>query len=102
MKRFWILVLVLSLLACGQPTQTDMVEALVAKPERLKELRSQCKCDHDKVGDAVCAAVSEATRRRFMGASKSSYADDPVLMPSSPAQPLSQPLSPQDESSVKD
>jgi hypothetical protein len=74
MKRFWMAVLVSSLLACGQPTQTDLVEALLAKPERLKALRAQCKAHHDKVGDAVCAAVSEATRRRFMAAGKSPYA----------------------------
>lgn len=74
MKQLWMLVLVSSLLACGQPTQTDLVEALLAKPERLKALRAQCKANHAKVGDAVCSAVSEATRRRFMGDGKSPYA----------------------------
>jgi hypothetical protein len=98
MRQLWLLVLVLSLVACGQPTQTDMVEALLAKPERLKALRAQCKTDHDKVGDAVCAAVSEATRRRFMVAGKSPYANDPVMRPSSPAQPVS----PRVDSPLKD
>ena len=74
MKRFWMPVLVSSLLACGQPTQPNLVEALLAKPERLKALRAQCKADHAKVGDGVCSAVSEATRRRFMRDGKSPYA----------------------------
>lgn len=62
------LALSVSLIAgCGKSAPTDTVESLVANPERLKELRAQCKADHAKVGDAVCGAVSEATRRRFMG-----------------------------------
>lgn len=62
------LALSVSLIAgCGKSVPSDTVESLVANPERLKELRAQCKADHAKVGDAVCAAVSEATRRRFMG-----------------------------------
>ena len=95
MKQLWMLVFALSAAACGQPTQTDMVEALLAKPERLKALRAQCKANHDKVGDAVCAAVSEATRRRFMGDGKSPYANDPVPKPTTPAAPRT-------DSSVKD
>ncbi len=74
MKQLWMLVFALSLVACGKSVPTDTVESLVANPERLKELRAQCKADHDKVGDVVCAAVSEATRRRFMGDGKSPYA----------------------------
>ncbi len=74
MKRFLTLVLALSLVACGKPVPTDTVESLLAHPERLKELRAQCKANHAKVGDTVCAAVSEATRRRFMGDGKSPYA----------------------------
>lgn len=57
----------LVLVACDKPGPTDTVESLVANPGRLKILRAQCKADHAKVGDAVCNAVSEATRRRFMG-----------------------------------
>lgn len=72
----------ISLIAgCGKSVPTDTVESLVANPERLKDLRAQCKADHTKVGDAVCAAVSEATRRRFMGGGKSPYANDPVPTP---------------------
>lgn len=54
--------------ACSDKAPTDTVESLLANPERLKELRAQCKADHAQVGDATCSAVSEATRQRFMGA----------------------------------
>lgn len=80
------LVLLISLIAaCGKSAPTDTVESLVANPERLRELRAQCKADHAKVGDVVCGAVSEATRRRFMGDGKSPYANDPVPKPVPPA-----------------
>jgi hypothetical protein len=46
------------------------VESLAAKPERLKEVMSQCREDYEKGGDAVCDAASEAFRRRFMGDTK--------------------------------
>lgn len=87
MKQFLMIVLALSAVACNKPAPTDTVESLVANPERLKELRAQCKANHDKVGDVVCAAVSEATRRRFMGEGKSPYANDPVPKSASPAKP---------------
>ena len=54
--------------ACSDKAPTDTVESLLANPERLKELRAQCKANHAQVGDATCNAVSEATRQRFMGA----------------------------------
>ena len=73
--------LVSLLMGCGESAPGDTVESLVGNPERLKELRAECKADHAKVGDAVCGAVSEATRRRFMGDGKSPYANDPVLKP---------------------
>ena len=57
----------LLLAACSKPAPTESVESLLANPERLKEVRAQCKADHDKVGDALCNRASEATRRRFMG-----------------------------------
>ena len=90
MKQLLIVLFALSislLAACGKSAPTDTVESLVANPERLKELRAQCKADHAKVGDVVCGAVSEATRRRFMGDGKSPYANDPVPKPVPPAQP---------------
>jgi conjugal transfer/entry exclusion protein len=67
MHKTGILLLVFSLTACQKPAPTETVESLVASPERLKELRAQCKADHAQVGDATCNAVAEATRRRFMG-----------------------------------
>ena len=57
----------LLLAACGKPEPTESVESLMANPERLKEVRAQCKADHDKAGDAQCNMAAEATRRRFMG-----------------------------------
>lgn len=70
MKRLFpvcALALALVLAACDNPVPIESVDALVANPERLKELRAQCKADHAKMGDAQCNAVAEATRRRFMG-----------------------------------
>lgn len=90
MKQLLIVVSALSIsliAACGKSAPADSVESLVANPERLKALRTQCKADHAKVGDAVCAAVSEATRRRFMGDGKSPYANDPVPTPMPPTVP---------------
>lgn len=61
------LVAAMMLMACGKTSPTDTVESLLANPERLKELRAQCKADHAAVGDALCNALAEATRWRFMG-----------------------------------
>ncbi|WP_291477578.1 EexN family lipoprotein [Acidovorax sp.] len=80
----------LLLAACGklEPVQPiESVESLVANPDRLKELRAQCKADHATVGDAQCNAVAEATRQRFMRAAPSPYANDPVRPPPPPASP---------------
>jgi len=90
MKQVLIIALALSIslvAGCGKSAPADSVESLVVNPERLKELRAQCKADHAKVGDAVCAAVSEATRRRFMGDGKSPYANNLVPKSVPPAQP---------------
>ena len=84
MKRVLIIALALSIsliAGCSESAPTVTVESLVGNPERLKELRAQCKANHAKAGDAVCDAVSEATRRRFMGDGKSPYANDPVSKP---------------------
>ena len=67
MKQLLIIGLVLLVSACDKPAPADTPESLAADPVRLKDLRAQCKADHAKVGDAVCNAVAEATRRRFMG-----------------------------------
>ena len=67
----------LVLAGCGksEPSRSaiESVESLVANPERLKELRAQCKADHAKVGDAQCNAVAEATRQRFFGSGGPKY-----------------------------
>lgn len=76
----------LLLAACGKPVPTESVESLMANPERLKDVRAQCKADHAKVGDALCNMAAEATRRRFMG-SGTPYTPTPA----SPAKPRSAP-----------
>ena len=67
----------LALTACSKPEPVDTVESLMLNPERLKDLRAQCKADHDKLGHALCNMVAEATRRRFMG-SGTPYAPTPA------------------------
>lgn len=62
-----IIACTLLLAACNKPEPTDTVESLMTNPDRLKEVRAQCKADHDKAGDALCNRASEATLRRFMG-----------------------------------
>ena len=70
------------LAACNKTQPTDTVESLMANPDRLKEVRAQCKADHDKAGDALCNRASEATRRRFMG-SGTPYTPGPPAAPAS-------------------
>ena len=87
MNKLFILTAVASTLllaACGKPAPIESVESLVANPERLKELRAQCKADHATVGDAQCNPVAEATRRRFFGSGGPSYTP-PASSPASPA-----------------
>lgn len=67
MKMISVLMLAALLTACGQSAPTETVESLAANPERLKELRQQCKADRAKLGDALCNAVAEATHKRFIG-----------------------------------
>lgn len=73
MKRHSILLLAVMLTACSEPAPTDTVESLIADPERLQALREQCQIDYAKLGEALCNAVAEATRRRFMGDGKVPY-----------------------------
>ncbi len=72
MRKFMLLVpravvVSVALGGCGKPEPTDTVESLVANPERLKDLREQCRLNHAKMGDALCNKVAEATHKRFMG-----------------------------------
>lgn len=73
MRKLFLLLMPLALAACSPTAPTDTVESLVANPGRLKELREQCKADRAKLGDSLCSAVVEATRRRFMGGGKVPY-----------------------------
>ena len=67
MRILTALSLTLVMTACGESAPTETVESLVANPERLKELREQCRADRAKLGDELCNAVAEATRQRLMG-----------------------------------
>ena len=68
-KLMMLLAFTAVLTGCGktEPMATDTVESLVGNPERLRELREQCRLDHAKMGDALCNRVAEATRKRFQG-----------------------------------
>lgn len=73
MSRIMLLLLAALLTACGKSEPTETVETLAAHPERLKELRQQCKTDRSKLGDELCSRVAEATSRRFFGDQKTPY-----------------------------
>jgi hypothetical protein len=67
MKKMSLLLTAVLLSACEKPMPFESAEALLANPERLKELGRQCKEDWDKLGNVQCNAVTEAERKRFMG-----------------------------------
>lgn len=73
MNKSMLLLLVAILTACGKPEPIETVESLVANPERLKELRQQCKTDRAKLGDELCNRAADATNRRFFGSGKTPY-----------------------------
>jgi hypothetical protein len=73
MNKIMLLMLSLVLTSCGKSAPTETVESLAANPERLKELREQCKTDRAKLGDELCNRVAEATNRRFFGDGKTQY-----------------------------
>jgi hypothetical protein len=62
-----VLLFSLALLAsCGKstpPAPNETVESLAANPERLKELRQQCKTDRAKLGDEPRISASSAMAR---------------------------------------
>ncbi|AXL71794.1 entry exclusion lipoprotein TrbK [Pseudomonas putida] len=79
MKKSIPVLLAVALTACG-PSETQekkdvvpTVEELASNPERLKELRQQCKTDRAKLSDVLCNRVAEATRKRFYGDGKTPY-----------------------------
>lgn len=59
--------------AAGSEASVPTVEQLAANPERLKELRQQCKTDRAKLGDVLCDRVAKATRKRFYGDGETPY-----------------------------
>lgn len=73
MNKIVLLMLAVTLTACGKSEPTETVEFLAANPERLKELRQQCKLERAKLGDELCNRVAEATNRRFFGGGKVPY-----------------------------
>lgn len=83
MKKIIPFLLVTALTACGQSeipqkastseANIPTVEELASNPERLKELRQQCKTDRARLGDVLCNRVAEATRKRFYGDGDTPY-----------------------------
>jgi Conjugative transfer region protein TrbK len=55
------------LVACDEAPSDADPDYLRMNPERLAQLRVQCRMDPALHREAVCRAVAEATRRRFMG-----------------------------------
>ncbi|MFC6280920.1 MULTISPECIES: EexN family lipoprotein [Pseudomonadota] len=62
-----LLIMVITLTACGQSRPSETVDFLVAHPDRIKELQRQCKEDRARVGDELCVRAAEAANRRFFG-----------------------------------
>lgn len=73
MNKIVLFLFVVMLTACGKTEPTETVESIATNPERLKELRQQCKTDRAKLGDELCNRVAEATNRRFLGNGETSY-----------------------------
>lgn len=77
MKQIAPYLVIAALTACGQSeapqTAIPTVEELAADPERLKELRRQCKTERPTMGDVLCNRVAEATNRRFFGDGNTPY-----------------------------
>ncbi|KRW69638.1 entry exclusion lipoprotein TrbK [Pseudomonas sp. TTU2014-105ASC] len=83
MKKIIPFLLAAALAACGKSeapqksvdseANIPMVEELADNPERLKELRQQCKTDRPKLGNVLCNRVAEATRKRFYGDGETPY-----------------------------
>lgn len=59
--------LTMLLAGCSPSPAADTVDSLAANPERLKEVRRQCREEREKVSDALCAHAAEAFNRRFLG-----------------------------------
>ncbi len=73
MNKIMLFLFVAALTGCGPSAPNETVESLAANPERLKELRQQCRLDRAKLGYELCNRVAEATRKRFYGDGKVPY-----------------------------
>ena len=77
MKKIMPLLVTAALGACGraEPPAASLptVDELAADPVRLEALRTQCRLDHAKTGDALCNRVAAATTKRFLGDGKVPY-----------------------------
>lgn len=77
----FLLVAILTAYGQAEPPQTPnslgddipTTEELASYPERLKELRRQCRAERAKLGDLLCNRVAEATRKRFYGRGEMPY-----------------------------
>lgn len=67
MNKVLLLVLPTVLTACGPSQPSETADALVANPDRIKEIQRLCKEDRSKVGDELCLRAAEAAKRRFFG-----------------------------------
>jgi len=67
MYKVVLVVMICMLVACSKAVSTDTVGALVAHPDRLREVEQQCDNDYAKMGAAECNAASEARHRLFLG-----------------------------------
>ena len=63
MRKLTVLSLALMMTACGESAPTETVESLIADPERLAELREQCRDNPAALGDELCNAVAEEIGR---------------------------------------
>ncbi|WP_298019167.1 EexN family lipoprotein [uncultured Castellaniella sp.] len=83
MQKVILLFLLVFLAACGRSeepskdvsseAELSTVDELVSNPERLKNLREQCKRDRSNLRGVRCDQVAEATRKRFYGDGKIPY-----------------------------
>lgn len=55
----------------------DPAAALAADPERLREVRRECRIDRAAAGTALCEAAARATRMRFLGDNIPAYEPAP-------------------------
>lgn len=84
MKQRTILLFLLVILAACDRSETpskdtssetrfSTVDELASNPERLKDLREQCKGGRSNLDGVLCDRVAEATRKRFYGDGKVPY-----------------------------